>query len=988
MSFQPYNHLLLKILKKAKFEAKYTLKSKIIKPEHILLAFLKSVKYSTYKILKKNNFLYKPILKVFKKNYQLKPNFNKKNKKYTFSLTIIKLIKNAEKLKLLLKQSLLSPEILLFSTLNTNTNSLMCLILNNNKYNVTKIKSELIASLTKSVKLFLTSLALKNAVSEHEENFLSFYGFLMYKNDFVTRVYYDQKYIKNLTALNDYIYTVGQKNIIKKVTNILSLKEENNLIIYGNAGVGKSTFPYNIINYINENEVSLDLLMKEFIELNLSEILKNIPIPEKNSEESEDKNKNIFRDILKEFFKCTAILRNKVVIIDNLELLFNPKQIHPYQTSKIHTLKPFFTKKNLFNFIGLIDTLNYNEFIKQDKIISKYIKSLELIPLDFNETLMVVNNIKKYYEMYYNIKITDNGLLGILDSSKNLSSPYEMPKRAIVLLDEACSYIKNIKFSENNELKKLIFKLKLPHINYLYNNSVQKNKYRLANLFYKYEQSIYLFLEIFTKFLNEFFNSEKFNAKNDLMLSNILLNLVSANLFKLTSLDISNILTANSKIKGPTQLTLDELILLEATIQENIIGQAEAITSLVKAIRRDALKIRDKNRPIGTFLFAGPTGVGKTEIAKVFTKVVYKSEDALIRFDMSEYSESHSISKLIGATAGYKGFDEGGQLTNAIRKNPFSVILFDEIEKSHSNIYNLLLQVLDEGRLTTSKGETVSFTNTLIIITSNLGAKELLESKKKTLNESENGIKKLNTKSYFEEEEAKNKKIKNIIKTFTDEVDKNKIETYTENQKNKLLEKNIKNTLKSCFLNINDNITNDNKEEILKSEDENANNIKPATTTVDNYLDLLSDDELEKVDDENITEEEKLQIEKENIEEIVNDEVVTKLPPEFINRLDGIITFGFFNEKNAYAITKLLIENFCNKMFELKKYKINYNLKIINKIVKESFDVKLGARPLKRKISEVIETPFAEFLISSKNTESSYFYITLDEDNNIVCTSN
>lgn len=1120
MFFKNYNPLVLNILKRAKFEAKFKLKSENIQLEHILLAILKSSKYSTFKLLNEYKFSYKSLLKLFKYNYLVGTTLNKKPKNFTFSLLAIEAIQNAEKIKKILQNNILSPDILLFATLNSHQNTRLLSVLNKQNLNVTELKCKLLNRLTKSVNKFIFPVAKKNLNNNYKKNFLSFYGFLRYKNDYLINLYYNKRYINSLLNKNNTTYSIGHQKIIEKITNILSLNEENHILVYGKPGVGKTTFMYNLVNYIEENEVSYNVLVKEFIEINLSELLVNI---------SEDES---FTSILKDTLKVTAILRNKIIIFDNLHLIFNPKQINATQSKGITAIRPFFTKKNLFNFIGIIDNLNYTEFIKSDSIFSRYAKSLELLPLNFNETLMIMNNLKRFYETYYGITITDEAIFSILDNSKQLASNYELPKKALIFLDEACSYLKYVLFSEDIDFKQLIFKLFLPQTQYLYNNSIKKKKYKLAQLFYMYEQSLYLFLNVFVKFIAEIFNSNKLILQNNVILYTFFTKLIEKGLFKLTPLESSKALSYFTQAKGPTLLSHEELVSLELNLQKNIIGQRNAIKYLVDAIRRDALKLRDKNRPIGTFLFVGPTGVGKTEMAKVLTKIVYKDESLLLRFDMSEYSEPHSVSKLIGITAGYKGFEEGGQLTNAVRKNPYSIILFDEIEKASDNFYNLLLQVLDEGRLTTGQGETINFTNTIIIITSNLGGEALLnkqlildkfiekgeildklgllkitredltydlfndsennedqkennieqhlsnttdhningtETKNKSILEAEiiddssktnkknqevdikvqkkdhenntldkiiiekqKFIKKFNLEDESETSQENvliNSILKNGLTTYFEFLKENKISkrkntTLMFKHLDPLLKKifeekelvKIGNTDKSKLISDKENISFDTTLKISKNLENNTykemtlnkNDITSyfneeycvnSDTDKNLFIDTIYDDEDEEykalelkdaiIKMTNNREPGKLRKDIKSDIQILENDFINKLlekrlPPEFINRLDAIILFDAFTKTDAYSISKLLLENFCKRMFELQKYKINYNIKIINKIVEKGYNITLGARPLKRALSEIIEIPFADFLLNNKLSENSFIYINIDEKDQIL----
>ena len=358
--------------------------------------------------------------------------------------------------------------------------------------------------------------------------------------------------------------------------------------------------------------------------------------------------------------------------------------------------------------IGATTLDEYRKYIEKDSALERRFSIINVNEPSAKNTIEILKGIIDKYEAHHNVKITNEAI----ESAVNLSVKYItdrfLPDKAIDLIDEAASKIRTKIFTEPDEIKELQEEITI----------LAKEK----------EEAIYE---------QEFEKAAQLRDKEELLKKK--LNEKMENLEKIRNRDVAEITEENiaeivSRWTGvPVQkLTQDEnnkLKNLEENLHKRIIGQNEAVEAVAKAIKRSRVGLKDPNRPIGSFLFLGPTGVGKTELSKALAEILFENEKALIKLDMSEYMEAHSISKLIGSPPGYVGFDNGGQLTEKIRRQPYSLILLDEIEKAHPDVLNLLLQILEEGRLTDSQGREVNFKNTVIIMTSNLGARYITEKK-------------------------------------------------------------------------------------------------------------------------------------------------------------------------------------------------------------------------------------------------------------------
>ena len=365
-------------------------------------------------------------------------------------------------------------------------------------------------------------------------------------------------------------------------------------------------------------------------------------------------------------------------------------------------LKPYLARGE-FQTIGATTTDEYRKYIENDKALERRFQPVHVDPPTTDDTIKILHGLKNSFENFHGVAISDEAISAAVNLSERYITDRNLPDKAIDLIDEACSRIK-------------ISHCKTPQVVIDINNQLQELEERKKQALINED---YMTVGILREDIMQK-NIERQNIMRSLGKN-------SDGDLKITENEIREIISDWTKIpvNKLTEQEKDRLLELENVLHKRVIGQDEAVTAVCKAIRRARVGLKDGKRPIGSFMFLGQTGVGKTELCKALAEAMFDDENSVIRIDMSEYMEKHSISKLIGSPPGYVGFDDGGQLTEAVRRKPYSVVLFDEIEKAHPDVFNLLLQVLDDGRLTDSKGKLINFKNTIIIFTSNVGVDKL-----------------------------------------------------------------------------------------------------------------------------------------------------------------------------------------------------------------------------------------------------------------------
>ncbi len=483
---------------------------------------------------------------------------------------------------------------------------------------------------------------------------------------------------------------VGRDREIERLAQILGRRKKNNPVIIGEPGVGKSAIAEGLALRISQKKVSRALLNKRIVSLDIGSIVAGT----KYRGQFEERMKAILNELGKN--------PNIILFIDELHTLVGAGGASG-SLDAANMLKPALARGEI-QCIGATTLDEYREYIEKDGALERRFQKIMVEPTSYEETYDILINIKERYENHHNVKYTDDAIVACIRLSQRYITDRCLPDKAIDALDESGSrvHLKHLKVPDfiiniENEIEPVRAEKRA---------AVVKNEFERAAELRDIEEGKLKELEEAQKVWREEqnLNPHEVNA-ND----------VAEVLSMITSVPVHKL----AEKEG------DRLSRMGDIIREKIIGQDEAVDKIVRSIQRNRAGLKDPNKPIGTFLFLGPTGVGKTQLAKILTEYLFDSVDNLIRIDMSEYMEKFAISRLIGAPPGYIGYEEGGQLSEKVRRKPYSVILLDEIEKAHPDIFNILLQVLDEGRLTDSNGRHIDFRNTLLIMTSNAGSREL-----------------------------------------------------------------------------------------------------------------------------------------------------------------------------------------------------------------------------------------------------------------------
>lgn len=655
---------------------------------------------------------------------------------------------------------------------------------------------------------------------------------------------------------------IGREEEIQRLMQILIRKTKNNPILLGEPGVGKTAIVEALAQRIVKKDVPKSLQNKKIIALDMSALIAGA------------KYRGEFEDRLKAVVNEAIQSENVVLFIDEIHTIVGAGASEGSMDAA-NILKPALARGELHT-VGATTLKEYRKYFEKDAALQRRFQPITVAEPNVNEALAMLRGIKEKLEIHHNVSITDSALVAAAKLSKRYISDRFLPDKAIDLIDEAAAELKMQIESEPSSLRKVRKEIETLEVENeaLKMEDKEKNEKRLneiakelsdlkekqVNLNAKFESEKAVFNEInskkkdidslkneanLAKSKGEFQKVaeieygqipsiekelksledkwENMSKEGVLLKNQVDEDLVASILSKWTGISVQKMLTSEKQ----------KFLEVEKHLKESVVGQEKAISALARAIKRNKAGLNDEKKPIGSFLFLGPTGVGKTQSAKALAKFLFDDEKALIRFDMSEFMEKHSVSRLLGAPPGYVGHEEGGELTEAVRRKPYSVLLFDEVEKAHKDVFNVLLGILDDGRATDSKGVTVDFKNTIIILTSNIASNAIMNLKGK------------------EQEEA------------------------------------IKNELKNFF------------------------------------------------------------------------------KPEFLNRLDDIITFNPLGKDEAYEIVKLLFKDL-QKSLENKGIKAELSEDAALLIANEGFDVDFGARPLKRAIYDMIEDKLSDMILADE----------------------
>lgn len=619
---------------------------------------------------------------------------------------------------------------------------------------------------------------------------------------------------------------IGRDEEIRRVIEILSRRTKNNPCLIGEPGVGKTAVVEGLAMRIVKGEVPYTVLNKRVLTLDLSGMVAG----SKYRGEFEERIKRVIREVTED--------GNIILFLDEMHTIIGAGGAEgAIDASNI--LKPSLARGEL-QLIGATTISEYHKYVEKDAALERRFQPVNVEEPTIEEAYAILKGIAHKYEEHHGVVLTQEALKACVDLSQRYINDRNLPDKAIDLMDEA---------SAAARLKTPVKKSKLV-----------KAEEEQAQLSEALEEALTA---------GDIASARSIKQAQEKQLKKIKRIMAKeaqapeSEVYTVTENDIANVVSMWTKVPVSklTEKESDRLLKLEKVLHERVIGQEEAVTAVAKAIRRGRVGLQDPNRPIGSFLFLGPTGVGKTELSKALGEAVFGSEQALIRVDMSEYMESHSVSKLIGAPPGYVGFEDGGQLSERIRKNPYSVVLFDEIEKAHPDVFNILLQVLDDGHITDSKGRKVSFKNTILIMTSNAGASRIISPKNL-------GFAQTNSK-----------------------------EADYEKMKSGVLEE-VKNTFK----------------------------------------------------------------------------------PEFINRIDDMIVFRTLDKEEMLKITTLLCRNIAKRCKKNMELTLSFSSSLKNHIVDKYADYKMGARPLKRALQNVVEDALAEEILAGKIKAGDKVTITFRKD--------
>ena len=484
---------------------------------------------------------------------------------------------------------------------------------------------------------------------------------------------------------------IGRADEIERMIQILCRKTKNNPVLIGEPGVGKSAVVEGLALAITKGDVPSILQNKKVFSLDIASLVAGT------------KYRGALEEKLKKAIDAIRADGDIILFIDEIHTLAQAGNKEG-EVSPADILKPYLARGELQT-VGATTNDEYRKYIEKDKALERRFQPVAVNPPSVEDTISILKGLRPNFEKFHKVKLSDEAIEAAVKLSDRYITDRFLPDKAIDLVDEAMSKAKVSGMGNMSPtLREMAFELE--NLEREKNDAVQKGDYEKADALKQKCNAIH-------KHLNDN-NFNWYRFANESM-SEIKAENIAEIVSKWTKIPVTKMTESES----------ERLMHLEEILHKRVIGQDKAIKAVAKAIRRARAGLKDPNRPIGSFLFLGPTGVGKTELTKAISEAVFDNENNVIRIDMSEYMESHSVSKLIGAPPGYSGFDDGGQLTEAVRRRPYSVVLFDEIEKAHADIYNLLLQMLDDGRLTDSQGRTVSFKNTVIIMTSNVGVADL-----------------------------------------------------------------------------------------------------------------------------------------------------------------------------------------------------------------------------------------------------------------------
>lgn len=506
-----------------------------------------------------------------------------------------------------------------------------------------------------------------------------------------------EQYSRDLTALaaeGKLDPVIGREDEIRRVIEILSRRSKNNPCLIGEPGVGKTAVVEGLASRIVAGEVPFTVQNKRLLTLDLSGMVAG----SKYRGEFEERIKKVIREVQE--------AGNVILFLDEMHTIIGAGGAEgAIDASNI--LKPSLARGEL-QLIGATTIAEYRKYVEKDAALERRFQAVTVEEPTQQEAIAILKGIASKYEEHHQVTITDEAIKAAVSLSARYINDRNLPDKAIDVMDEAAAAVCLKTMKSTDKLSRMLEEITA--MDEELENCLKDGDLERAAATRREQE----------KLVKKYRRAKDSNQKKQ-----------EESRYEIGEIEIAQVVSSWTKIplNKLTEKESERLLKLEEVLHKRVIGQKEAVKAVSRAIRRGRVGLQDPNRPIGSFLFLGPTGVGKTELCKALAEAMFGSESALIRVDMSEYMEGHSVSKMIGSPPGYVGFDEGGQLSEKIRKNPYSVLLFDEIEKAHPDVFNVLLQVLDDGHITDSKGRKVSFKNTVIIMTSNAGAQRIVDPK-------------------------------------------------------------------------------------------------------------------------------------------------------------------------------------------------------------------------------------------------------------------
>mgnify|MGYP002521077880 CR=1 FL=1 len=780
--------------------------------EHLLFGIISMDECLSSKLLEKYGVNQHTYLQVFDEHIKKSQSLNVQQ--IELSPRVKEVLRNAKNVANTLGHDFIGTEHVMFALLNSD-NTAVSFLTEDFKINISNLREDLLQALKDS------------SVSLGEEDVISLDRSEQQNSCIPKKLLSLGVDLTQKARENKIDPIIGREEEIERVIEILCRKTKNNPVLIGEAGVGKSAVVEGLAHAIVKGAVPEFLRDKVIFSLDIGSLMAGT------------KYRGSMEEKLKETIETIIGCGNIIVFIDELHTLAQAGG-EKGEVNPSDMLKPYLARGELQT-IGATTTDEYRKFIEKDKALERRFQPVLVNPPTVEQTIEILKGIRDSYEAFHKVKITDEAIEAAASLSDRYIMDRSLPDKAIDLIDEASSRAKVNGMTTPVPIKEK--QIQLERLDQDKKEAIIAQNFEKAAEIRDKISAVSQELENLKRVLEEEKQSKMVSIGFD---------------------DIARVVSSWTRIPVSklTETEKEKLLDLENILHERVIGQDEAVVTISKAIRRARAGLKAPNRPIGTFLFIGPTGVGKTELSKALAEALFDDENHIIRLDMSEYMEAHSVSKIIGSPPGYVGYEEAGQLTEQVRRRPYSVVLFDEIEKAHPDVFNVLLQILDDGRLTDSHGRVVNFKNTVIIMTSNAG--------------------------------------------------------------------------------VNDPEYKKNRDKYLHS----------------------SEEEQEALDDE--------------AKHILLSAIKLKFRPEFLNRIDSIVTFKTLTKIELAKVAKILITKLCDKLRN-QNIEIKLTESALRYLVEKGYNFEWGARPLRRIIEQEIEDKLADEILSCKICPGAK--VTIDEQN-------